>query len=45
MIIQFGVELGYKRPTNVLNLFENLISVLEDSEEIESKLRDSLAFC
>ena len=43
MIIRFGVELGYERPTDVFILSENLASALEDTEIIDNELRDDLA--
>ncbi len=42
MIIRFGVELGYERPTDTFILSENLASTLEDTEIIDSKQRDDL---
>lgn len=42
MIFQFGVELGYKSPSNAFILLENLTSAFEDLAIIEKKLQEDL---
>ena len=43
MILRFGAELGYKGPSNVFILSDNLASALKDPTIIEKKLQEDLA--